>query len=538
MNNFTEFELSTILKGWKETNSDYRSKKNMIKNIRVCAYLRKSQEDIKDNSLRLQRNEIDKFIKSINYIHKDEFNFYYNECDIFQEDNVSGMQGRARPEFNRMLKIIEENVGYYGVCLVYKLDRFSRKLEDTLNFITLLSKKYCVLKALDFEDNGDPTSNLLRGMLGMVAQYHAQNSALTSIKGTLKKVEEHKAVGLLPLGLIQEKILSKDFNHKGASNIVIDEDKAPIIREIFNKFVGGMPISEIEKYLKSNGYTNNANRYLTRQNIKYILKNKRYNGIYVYAEEKKRIRKYDNGVKKPDYYECKNAFPKIIDDELFQKAQILLEEKKESIHTFEGSSYLLTNCAICEYCKHPLHGWSRPKYNGKKYFDYVCTIHKKDKNECPTKRINKNYLEKVVLDTIKKLIYSIKLYMIANIDMIINDSRDTYKNKLTNLNNEISKNKIKINLLLDKLLNNQSHINLFEEKINELELKIDKLERDRKELNNFLNKKEDELRDVIKMMDKCDFVYDLSFIKILVNLIIDQVSVSNEFVKIKIKKLI
>ena len=134
--------------------------------------------------------------------------------------------------------------------------------------------------------------------------------------------------------------------------------------------------------------------------------------------------------------------------------------------------------------------------------------------------------------------YSIKLYMIANLDMIINDSRDTYKNKLTNLNNEINKNKIKINLLLDKLLNNQSHINLFEVKINELELKIDKLERDRKELNNFLNKREDELREVIKMMDKCDFIYDLSFIKILVNLIIDQVSVSNEFVKIKIKKLI
>ena len=79
-------------------------------------------------------------------------------------------------------------------------------------------------------------------MLGIVAQYHAQNSAATSIKGTIKKVEEHKAVGLLPLGLIQEKQLMNDKSIKGASRIVIDPDKAPIIKDIFLKFSDRFPV--------------------------------------------------------------------------------------------------------------------------------------------------------------------------------------------------------------------------------------------------------------------------------------------------------
>ena len=54
------------------------------------------------------------------------------------------------------------------------------------------------------------------------------------LKGTIKKVEENKAVGLLPFGLISEKQKNSDINIKGASNIVIDEAKAHIIKEIFH----------------------------------------------------------------------------------------------------------------------------------------------------------------------------------------------------------------------------------------------------------------------------------------------------------------
>ena len=130
-------------------------------------------------------------------------------------------------------------------------------------------------------------------MLGVVAQYHAQNSALTSIKGTMKKVEENKAVGLLPLGLMQEKVKLGDFNSKGASKIIIDDEKSIIIKEIFEQYSLGKSITDIQKYLKDCNYTKYDGTYLSWQQIYYILRNKKYNGVYTYADPyKKHYRKY------------------------------------------------------------------------------------------------------------------------------------------------------------------------------------------------------------------------------------------------------
>ena len=82
MNKFTEFELSTIEKGWKFYHKNIKYDKLNIKVIRVCLYLRKSTEDIKDNSLKLQQNEIDKFLNFINSLYKDDYYFYYEKEDI------------------------------------------------------------------------------------------------------------------------------------------------------------------------------------------------------------------------------------------------------------------------------------------------------------------------------------------------------------------------------------------------------------------------------------------------------------------------
>lgn len=538
MNNFTEYELNTIRKSWNITHKDKRNNFENIKKIRVCAYLRKSQEDVKDNSLKLQLNEIEKFIKSINKTYKDEFEFYYDKFDIFEEDNVSGMQGRLRPEFDKMLNIIEGNPGYYGVCLVYKLDRFSRKLEDTLSFISLLSTKHCVLKALDFEDNGDPSSALLRNMLGIVAQYHAQNSAATSIKGTIKKVEEHKAVGLLPLGLIQEKVLLNDTTIKGASRIVIDTNKAPIIKEIFLKFSSGLGITEIEKYLKEKGYKNNLGKDITRQNIKYILANRKYNGDYIYADpDKTRRRKYDNGVKKPDFYESKNVIPKIIDDDLWCKVQMMLKTKTNH-HQYSSnvSNYILSDYIVCGYCNNHLHGWSRPKYKGKVYADYVCVTHKKNIDLCPTKRVNKNYLEQFIIRLIVEIInkYILKKSTLEKCKM----------KKLIELSNEesiitieIKNKKTKLNKLIDRMIEDTKRKTLYESKLNELENEIKELYSN---LEIIKNKQILVTHNFTNLINNFNVNTEMLLAnhvqaKLLISQIIDKIILTNEFIKVKFK---
>lgn len=538
MNKFTEFELNTIDKGWKFYHKNIKYDKLNIKVIRVCLYLRKSTEDVKDNSLKLQQNEIDKFLNFINSLYKDDYYFYYEKEDIFSEDNVSGMQGRLRPEFNRMLEIVENNPGYYGVCIVYKMDRFSRKLEDTLKYITLLKSFKCVLKALDFDDNGDPTSDLLRNILGVVAQYHAQNSALTSIKGTIKKVEENKAVGLLPLGLIQEKVLLGDFNTKGASKIVIDPSKSIIIKEIFDKFSSGFSISEIESYLDGKGYINNEGNKIKSQQIRYILTNKRYNGIYVYADPtKKRKRKYDNGVIKPEYYEYKNAIPKIIDDELFNKVQLMLNNKLRSRnYSIEYTTYLLSDKLSCGCCGKYLTGWSRPKYKGKRYFDYVCVTHKNNPTKCSTKRINKLYLEEVVCKILVTVLNKILKCKLDNLDLIFKNKMKSLTDDLNNIKIEIKQKQTKLSRLFDRITSEES-MSIYSTKISELENDIITLNTRISNKEEHLEKIKNVLYESIKNNEvSVTMLYEnLDVTKLFVNLFFDEIIINNDLISLDFK---
>lgn len=535
MYNFTTYELSTIEKGWKYYHKNERLKCSK-KTIRVCCYLRKSTEDIKDNSLKLQLAEINNFVKNINEYYKNDFIFYFEDEDVYAEDNVSGMQGRLRPEFDRMLSVIETNPGYYGVCIVYKMDRFSRKLEDTLKYISLLKSFRCVLKALDFDDNGDPTSDLLKNILGVVAQYHAQNSALTSIKGTIKKVEEHKTVGLLPFGLVSEKNKKGLYSQKGASNIVIDESKAIIVREIFNKFAKGNSIKEIEEQLRKKGYTKDDGSFISYQQIKYMLRNKRYNGTYIYADpNNKRYYKYDNGVTKPNYYIKENAFPKIIDDDLFNKVQLLLDNKNNSHQlSSDKTHYLLSGLITCGSCHRKLHGWSRPKYKGKIYYDYVCSLHKENKEECSTKRVNKEYIDKVVISLLESIVNDIIIKDKDKLTSIIETKLSNISLTISNLNKQIINKENKLNYLIDHILNEPDKASLYEAKLKTLEKEIESLKINKEEYDLiYVNTKENLTLKLTKISINSTMLFNnLQQAKMLIMLLIKKIVLTNEKLEI------
>ena len=380
--NLTQYETDSLETFYNFVNLKNKSNEN-LKKIRVCLYLRKSQEDEKDNSLNLQKTEIDKFICKLNTEFKDKYQFFYDENDVFAEDNRSGIATSHREEFNRMIDFINDNPGYYGMCLVFKLDRFSRNTEDTAHFTRILREKYCLLKALNFEDQGTPESKLFLTMMSAVSQFHAQNSAKLSIDGTKQKVLQHKCVGALPFGLTTSK-QQNNTNEVGASNIVIDEQKSKIVKEIFTKYSEGMSLTDLTEYLEKRGYRNNNGNYFSRHQLYNMLRNKRYNGTYIYADKsRKRKRKYDNGVVKPKYYEKNNAIPKIIDDDLFNMVQMIIKSKENSRDVSTSiSSYLLSGRLVCKCCGSKLVGDSGTSgRNHTKYRYYTCPNYKSKKNK-------------------------------------------------------------------------------------------------------------------------------------------------------------
>ena len=239
-------------------------------------------------------------------------------------------------------------------------------------------------------------------------------------------------------------------------------------------------INRLEKngyVIRENDYKNNRGNFISRQQIKYILTNKRYNGTYIYADpSKSRKRKFDNGVRKPDYYEKKNAFPKIIDDDLFERVQEIIMSNNSSHHLSSARTiYLLSDLCVCGCCHNKLTGWSRPKYKGKIYYDYVCKTHKNNSTKCPTKRINKMYVENIILDIVIIIINKIMPKLKNEFNDYLKIKLEKYLNKRNIKENELNEKNKKLDKLIERLTKDNTKSVIYEKRINELEEEIVKL---------------------------------------------------------------
>ena len=176
----------------------------------------------------------------------------------------------------------------------------------------------------------------------------------------------------------------------------IDPITAPIVKNVFKKYVAGIPISEICKYVDSKGIKTMKGNTYGKNNIRTILSNKRYIGIYIYKDK-----------------EIAGGMPKIISQKIFAAAQLKLEKNKIAPARNKAvDSYLLTTKLFCGLCKHPMTGISGRGRSGKKYCYYVCT-EQKDTHNCTKSRISKQKLEDLVVAATMEILTDERIEVIA-----------------------------------------------------------------------------------------------------------------------------
>ena len=422
------------------------------------------------------------------------------------------------------------------MCLVFKLDRFSRNTEDTAHFTRILREKYCLLKALNFEDQGTPESKLFLTMMSAVSQFHAQNSAKLSIDGTKQKVLQHKCVGALPFGLTTSK-QQNNTNEVGASNIVIDEQKSKIVKEIFTKYSEGMSLTDLTEYLEKRGYRNNNGNYFSRHQLYNMLRNKRYNGTYIYADKsRKRKRKYDNGVVKPKYYEKNNAIPKIIDDDLFNMVQMIIKSKENSRDVSTSiSSYLLSGRLVCKCCGSKLVGDSGTSgRNHTKYRYYTCPNYKSKKNKCTTKKINADYLE----SAIKRLVSTISNILVETqkikIKTDIKKKLIKSSNEIANLKKDIIRKETQIGKLVLRCIDDEQRCSIYEKQIDKFTKEVEDMKLNLEVLEIEYNLEKDDLEGTIDQMKLSyeELFNNATYTKTLISNLIKEIKCDNENINI------
>ena len=359
-----------------------------------------------------------------------------------------------RAEFQKMLADADKNP-IWDIVLVYALDRFGRNSVDiALNKERLAKNKIILISATQRTSvNIDGSKNLdgilLEQVLIGLSEYYSVELAQKVRRGQRESRRKGNFLGgRPPYGYRVE-------NKK----ILIHEERAAVVKLIFDLYVSGRCVREILDELNKRGILYNG-KPMYQSTLFKILKLEKYTGVY----------RYDGEV-------YLNMYPKIVEPVIFNQVQRMMAKNKLGSNS-RNTEFLLKGKLYCGRCGMKINGDSGTAKNGEMKFYYTCS-NKKRFRGCRKNSVRKERLEKLVIDTTLRLLNTPQ-----NISLL--------SDEIVKLNEQITKEQSILNLLtaerskLQKSLDNimkaieegiitsttKARMNELEEKLAEINMKI------------------------------------------------------------------
>lgn len=381
---------------------------------KTALYLRLSRDDgteSESNSIASQREILKEYIKRY-----PDMEIY----DIYVDDGYSGTNF-DRPDFHRMMDDIY--AGRVNCVLVKDLSRFARNYTEggiylDKTFVKLGVRFIALNNQIDIGIGGINSFNQLVqiGVTNIMNESQAANTSV-NVRGTLNlRRQQGKFIGSFSTyGYLKD----PDDKH----HLIIDEETAPIVRMIFERFIGGESIIGITKDLNEMGIPNpsmykkqkgfNYSHPCGRSNdglwpdssVRRILQNRMYVGDMVqgrnttYSYKIKQCR----AIPKDEWIIVEGTHEPIIDQETFDNAQALFNKhirkspKKNNVDLFSG----LVRCADC---KRVMNKKTNQHTYGTYHYYRCVTARKLKKSACTNHTIRIDKLEQAVLLTIQNMI--------------------------------------------------------------------------------------------------------------------------------------
>ena len=280
-----------------------------------------------------------------------------------------------RPAFRQMLN--DSDKGMFDVLLVYKTDRFARNRYDSAIHKTRLKKNKVQIEYAAEQIPNDSTAVLIEGFLENLAEYYSVNLSENTKRGKYENALKKKSNGgVTPIGY-----------KRIDGSLVIDEEKAPIIRFIFQNYIDGISYANIIK--------NTRERYgikLSMSGLKLILQNEVYTGKYIY-------RTYDG-----ETFVYEDNHEAIVSRETYEKAKKKRLANKRSPNAGKGKrKYALSGLIKCGECGGHIivsHSYK----NGEPAFFRLYCLNRKEHKNCnnPTRKME--IVENAVIEAIKNKI--------------------------------------------------------------------------------------------------------------------------------------
>ena len=261
------------------------------KQLRAAIYTRVSTEDqAKEGfSLDAQLEKLRSYCKA-------------RDWQIGGEYIDDGYSGRniKRPQYSKMLSELDK----WDILLVIKMDRIHRNSKNFMMMMEYLKKEEKEFVSMtESLDTSTAMGRFVMDIIQRIAQLESEQIGERVYSGMEQKAKTNG--GMLGFNIPY----GYDYNNQG---LLINNDEAKIIRQIFSDYLNGLSMKKISDKLNRQNIPTKKNKTWASQTISRILKNPLYCGYYHW-----------------EGYKHLGQHPAIIDNTLFKNVSKEIKRRKE-----------------------------------------------------------------------------------------------------------------------------------------------------------------------------------------------------------------
>ena len=489
--------------------------------LRVTDYSRVSTDHLEQK--KSLQNQIEHFKEMI------EGNKNWIYVPGYVDDGISGTTDVKREQFMQMIE--DAKNGLFDLIITKEISRFSRNTLDSIKYTReLLSYGVAVLFVNDNINTALPDSELRLTIMASMAQDEIRRLSERVKFGMNRAIKNGNILGNdLMYGYKKDKL---------TGNLVIVESQAEVVKRIYSEYaVDEKSLTKIAKELNAENIKTSQNKKWSASSLARMIRNHKYKGYYCgrkteivdYMTKKVKRLPENNWV----IYDDKERIPPIVEDELWDRANAILESrgfkfnKSSQDKAMYQNRYALSAKIYCSEHNEVFH--RRIQCKAINDVSWLCAKYFKDgKTACDSPNLRQSEIYSIFDDIIECL--KIRLDNVSDILL------DLYKNNKNNTDvdvamNELNKNRDKIYLKKDKLLelniegnisNEEFNVrnNEFNKELSTIENQISALERKKKnfiEIQEKNKKLEEILKQKIKSIATKEKLIDLLLNKIVVS---------------------
>ena len=361
--------------------------------LRVTYYARVSSEsDEQLNSLGNQIQYYEDFIRR---------NAAWTFVPGYIDEGLSGISTKRRENFNRMIDDAAEST--FDLIITKEISRFARNTLDSIQFTRqLLGCGVGVFFQNDNINTFDEDSELRLSIMSSIAQDELRKLSSRVKFGHQQAIKNNVVLGN-----------SRIFGYRKENRrLVIDEEQAPMVRELFELYATDQySMKQIEALFWEKGYRNLNGKKIAHTTMSNMISNPKYKGYYV----GNKVKVVDMFTKKQKFLppeewvmfkdETGEIVPAIVSDELWERANAILRRRSDDVKNRQGvcnHANLLTGKLFCTCCGTAYYRRESQDKQGHKNSKWVCSGKiKNGADSCASFPIYEDEIKPLLLDVFR-----------------------------------------------------------------------------------------------------------------------------------------